>query len=407
MTITTDTEIRAFAVTKDGIKGEIAVFDYRIKPKKPSITPTTMQFSQNGLVVIAAQEADTAQATFEIYYTLDGSNPIDSDTRIKLDKTGGMDNVTLNIKEYTRVSAVAIKTILGAGGGQIYSDIATETYDVVVSKPAKPIATLASGSYIVENLEASDYTTKFKPVPEQSTIYYSIGTIQNPPADPVVGQDWTLEYTPDSDIALSGEVVIKAIVVDGFGVQSDVATYNYTIVPQIPYLPPSGDTDSAIASIPVQVAKGAQVKYTLTVGDQTITVVTEPVEDGMLYIDPQTGKAYLDEEKQTEYTYITAPDEITSDSQNYTITVTSTLDGVESGENTGIYAVKPGEKVVAPVYANVNSGEYEEIVIGENSEDDPNYVLKTIALSCLSDGAKIQYRIDDTGTLDRVLYCAD
>ena len=371
--ITEDMVIKAFAKSGSGLVGQVMSFNYYIKPEKPSIVPGTTQFANSGVVTIFAPQLSEA---YEMYYTLDGSDPTVSSTRIKAESA----SVILNISSYTKVSAVTVKN------GKIYSDVAAETYDIAYAKPIKPIPTLNVGTYVYDSERTESFTTQFLPVPNGTKIYYSIGQKGGenyPPADPMLGLDTTKEYAAGEKIEIRGETIIKAVAVNAQGQKSDIGVFYYNVVPETPVAPPSAVLSDPIAYLPVFAPSGSTVTYTVN-GVQN-TVLMDDFHQ--IYIDPNTGLAYKDQgltEKVgtlQEGTNITAP---------FKLNITSELDGNISPEGVYEYSIQ-GSGILAAPYADRLSGTYDEAVI----DGDGN--LLDIHLNTLTPGAQIEYSIGNDG----------
>lgn len=376
LTLDTDTEILARAIDKDGNVGDEYKFVYTIKPLPPVFAPESTQFTNADEITIYSPET-TAENTgrFELYYTIDGSDPITSSTAIKADETS--DTAVIKITKYTVVSAVVKKD------GTTYSSVVTHSYDIVTTKPVTPITTLPAGSYIKKIGSTEDYTTQFMPVPNGTTIYYTVSYGDEVLADPVPGTEGTIEYD-GTPIDIKGNTIIKAVAVNVFGVKSDIGIFGYTVTPETPKAAPSATIHSdTLPVVPVEAVAGSTVSY--TIGDVENSFVAPDSEK--FYIDTQTGNAYEDAD-------CTIPLGTVSDttiSSPATLDIWAELDGVQSEPNRYIYTLTTNAATIAPPYADKETGTYEEINIdGENN-------LLLVNLYSLNVDAEIQYRTDNTG----------
>ncbi len=369
-----DTEIIAKAVDKNGTEGSEYKFTYKIKPFPPEFAPESTQFTNADKITIYSPEStkDTT-ARFELYYTLDGSDPVTSTKRIKADDVS--DSATINIQGYTVVSAVVLKD------GMSYSNVVTHSYDIVTKKPIKPITTLTPGDYTLKIGDTDGYSTQFMPVPNGTEIYYTISYDGSFCPDPVPGTDGTIKYD-GTPIDVKGSTLIKAVAVNIFGVKSDVGIFDYTVTPEAPKAAPSAVINAdKLPVVPVEAVAGSTVKYDVNgVANEFVT------DDGSFYIDLNTGNAYEDAEcikpLGTE-----GNSEINSPA---TLTISAELDGIESEPNRYTYSITDDD-ILAPPYADKDMGTYEEINI------DGNNNLLVIKLYSLNTGDTIQYRFGNDG----------
>ena len=151
------------------------------------------------------------------------------------------------------------------------------------------------GTYVYDSERTESFTTQFLPVPNGTKIYYSIGQKGGenyPPADPMLGLDTTKEYAAGEKIEIRGETIIKAVAVNAQGQKSDIGVFYYNVVPETPVAPPSAVLSDPIAYLPVFAPSGSTVTYTVN-GVQN-TVLMDDFHQ--IYIDPNTGLAYKDQE---------------------------------------------------------------------------------------------------------------
>jgi len=382
LVIDKDTNIIAKAVeldSEDNIiseSGEEYTFTYKLKPLPPEFAPESTQFTNaNSITIYTPESTESNTERYELYYTLDGSDPITSDTRIKANDAS--DSVVIDIKGYTSISAVVLKD------GESYSSVVKHSYDIVTLKPVKPITILLPGYYTLK-IGGEQYSTQFIPVPQGTNIYYTVCYDGGLCPEPVPNTDGTYLYDGTSFIDVKGNTVIKAIAVNAFGVKSDVGIFSYTITPEAPKAAPSATISGTVFPVvPVDAVKGSTVKYEIgSFNNEFLNA-----DDEKFYIDTQTGNAFRDKECTvllgTESTSVNTGDSVT-------LKISSLLDGVESDTNRYIYSLS-NSSLLAPPYADKETGIYEEAKI-----DDENNILKVMLYS-LNNGGTIQYRTDNDG----------
>ncbi|MDY3031196.1 MAG: FN3 associated domain-containing protein [Clostridia bacterium] len=373
LSIDKDTDIFAKAVGKNGNEGGIYKFTYKIKPLPPEFAPESTQFTNSDKITIYCTESTNENTSrFELYYTIDGSDPITSLTRIKAADTS--DSAIIDITKYTVVSAVVKKD------GVTYSNVVTHSYDIVTKKPVKPITTLLPGNYTRKIGDDKGFETQFMPVPAGTEIYYTVSYGGGFVADPVPNTEGTVKYD-GTPIKIKGRTIIKAVAVNVFGVKSDIGIFEYTVTPEAPKAAPSAAVGgSRLPVVPVAAVKGSTVKYDIN-GFQNEFVC----DDGRFYIDTATGNSYKDKE-------CTVPlGTLNSGSLNSpaVLDIRAELDGVESQPNRYTYTLSDNINALAPPYADKETGEYEEI-----KADDENNLLY-VKLYSLNSGDTIQYKADN------------
>ena len=380
LTIDTDTVITAKAVelnTDGSVKseGQEYTFIYKIKPLPPEFAPESTQFTNADTITIYIPESTADnEGRFELYYTLDGTDPITAATRIKANGASAV----IDITKYTVVTAVVLKD------GESYSSVVKHSYDIVTLKPVKPLTTLLPGYYTHE-IGGESYSAQFMPVPQGTQIYYTFCYDGGLCPDPIPNTDGTYLYDGASFIGIKGNTVIKAIAVNSFGVKSDVGIFSYIITPEAPKAAPSAAiSGEKLPVVPVYAVKGAMVNY--KIGSFENEFVN--ADDERFFINTETGMAYRDKEC-TERLGVSNTTVNSSDS--ITLEIFSTLDGVESDTNKYIYSVSGNPLTLAPPYADKETGTYKEIKI-----DDNNNILN-VKLYSLNNGGEIQYRLDNSG----------
>ncbi len=376
-----DTNIIAKAVEFDvdgtTIKTEGAeyVFTYKIKPLPPEFAPESTQFTNANKITIYTPESTEANTDdYDLYYTLDGSDPTTSSTRIHANEAS--DSALIDITKYTVVTAAVLKN------DESWSSVVKHSYDIVTLKPVKPLTTLLPGYYIHE-IGGEGYSTQFMPVPQGTQIYYTVRYDGGLCPDPVPNTDGTYLYDGTDFIDIKGNTVIKAVAVNSFGVKSDVGIFSYTVTPEAPKAAPSATINaSSLPVVPVDAVKGSTVKY--KIGSFENEFVNADAE--RFYIDTETGMAYRDKERTKQLGRLNT----SVNSGSVSLEISSRLNGVESDTNRYTYATS-NSFVLSPPYADKETGTYEERKI-----DSHNNILKVMLYS-LNSGGKIQYRIDNEG----------
>ncbi len=372
LNIDKDTDIIAVTIDKDGNRGSEYKFTYKIKPLPPAFAPESTQFTNaDKITVYCVESTDATKDRYELYYTLDGTDPITSVTRIKANDTS--DTAVIDINGYTQVRAVIYKD------NERYSTVVTHSYDVVTLRPVKPITTLTPGTYTREIGSTEGFFTQFMPVPEGTEIYYTIGNADTFFADPIPNTDGTIKYISGDEIELKGNQIIKAVAVNVFGVKSDVGIFEYTIIPEAPKAAPSATIYSEnLPVVPVSAVAGSTISYEIN-GKENSFVTT----DGEFYIDTATGNAYKDKECTEQLGSLDNTEKLTSPA---ILNIYATLDGVNSYTNTYTYAITDDNTQLAPPYADKETGTYEEI----NADGNNNYLL--VNLYSMNNVGEIEYR---------------
>ncbi len=387
LVVDTDTHILAKAVDSDGNEGAPYTFIYKIKPLAPQFAPESTQFTSTDKVTVYTPESLNSIFTstthrFDLYYTLDGTSPITSATRIHADEES--DSATITINDYTVISAVVLKD--GENNSNNYSNIVTHAYDVVTTKPATPVPTLAPGFYTHE-IGGSPYSTQFLPTTGETQIYYTIcydGTYKK---DPTPGDEETKPYD-GNPINIEGHTIIKAIAINDFGVKSDIGIFEYIVTPEAPIASPGGSVSGdKLPIVMVNAVAGSTVKYEIGEGDEKFENEFKATDE-IFYIDTNTGNAYLD----PDCTMGLGKENAGTISSPAILHIKAELDGIESEPNTYIYSLSNNENYLASPFPDKYSGTYEEIAVFED-EGDESTVLG-IKLYTLNSGDTIQYKFD-------------
>lgn len=371
--IDTDTDILAKA-GKGDTWGEVYTFTYKIKPLPSQFAPESTQFTNASAVSVYCLESTRDNTErYSLYYTLDNSDPITSNTRIQAD--GNLDSAEIDITKYTVVKAVVLKD------NQTYSTVVTNSYDIVTKKPTKPLVTLPVGNYTRKIGDDNGFETQFMPVVGGTEIYYTISYDGTFTADPIPNTTGTIKYD-GQPIEVKGHTIIKAVAVNVFGVKSDVGIFEYIVTPESPKAAPSATiSGDKLPIIPVSAVKGSTVKYEINGFENEFVT-----DNGEFYIDTQTGNAYSDADC-TNSLGDTNTSELTSPAK---LNIKAELDGVESLENSYTYKLSDNPNTLAQPYADKETGEYEEAKV----DNDDN--LLHIKLRSLNSGDTIQYSLNNS-----------
>ena len=362
----------------DGTKtGDTYTFTYKIKPAPPVFAPESTQFTNaDKITVYCIDSVDSVSSQrYDLYYTLDGSDPITGSTARKADDDS--DSAVIDITRYTVVKAVVLKD------KERYSDVVTHSYDIVTKKPTKPLTTLKPGNYTHKIGDTEGFSTKFMPVSSGTEIYYTVSYDGAYIADPLPNAAGTYLYDDTaSPIEVKGRTVIKAVAVNIFGVKSDVGIFEYLVTPEAPKAAPSASVaGTRLPTVPVSTVYGSKVTYNINGYENSFVC-----DDGVFRLDLQTGAAYKDK----ECTILLAEGSATPISAPAVLTLKAELDGIESEESHYTYSLG-GASTLAQPFADKETGDYEEI----KADDDNN--LLHVRLDSLNDGAAIRYRLDNTG----------
>jgi len=361
-----NTKVIAKIVYPDGTYGKDYTFDYILKPLPPEFAPLSTQFADSGTVIVSCMESNASTTgRYSLYYTTDGSDPTDTNNKNRILANTESDSAAIGIDRYTVISAAVLRD------NEEYSEVVVHSYDIVTTKPVKPVTTLVPGYYTRE-IDGEDFFTEFLPVPTGTTIYYTVDYEGGPCPAPMPGDGITKPYVPgETKIDVKGKTIIRAVAVNEFNVRSDIATFTFTVVPEAPIAAPSASVYGELPVVPATSVPGSTVTYTVTeqndLNDKYNVSFVTP-DNGQFYIDTTTGNAYKDKDC-TELLYDANPNH---DKQNpfdspVVLTIKATLDDVTSETNTYRYEAVPTDTTLAPPYADKQTGTYEEIELGDDS----------------------------------------
>lgn len=378
LTIDRTTTIKAMAENTSGETGAVYTFDYTILPARPILSPESTQFEGSGTVYINKASNEDG---YTVYYTTDGSDPRDPDSA-RTEVTGA--SASVNITGDTIINAVAFQD-------GTYGTVVTGTYIIATGRPTQPTVTLAEGTYTLQNGTVNNYFTQFNPMPSGYQIYYTVGYGSTPPDPSVTDTENTILYAGE-EIPLRGNTYIRAIAVNQNGEVSDIAAFDYQIIPEAPILPPTS-TIKDIDVIEVSTIEGALSDYEITVNGQSVYNTVTLEDTSVYYIDPTTGKAYKDKEKTEELPTENAfdPAYVPADGDTISVSVDATVDGVTGLETEMSYTIDSTVTTVAQPYADKNTGEYAERVI----DDNPDYAVLAVRLGTMETAGTIQYHTGD------------
>ena len=359
--------VTAKIVYPDGTFGKDYTFSYIIKPLPPEFAPLSTQFADTGTVIVSCMESNASTTgRYSLYYTTDGSDPTDPNNPNRILANPETDSAAIGIEEYTVISAAVLRD------GEEYSEVEVHSYDIVTTRPVKPVTTLVPGYYTRE-IDGDDYFTEFLPFPSGTVIYYTVDYEGGPCPAPMPGDGVTKEYVPgETKIDVRGKTIIRAVAINEFNVRSDIATFTYTVVPEAPVAAPSASVYGELPVVPVKSVPGSTVYYSVAeqndVNDKYSVEFVTP-DNGEFYVDTATGNAYEDE-ACTKPLYPENPNHSKDNpfSSPVILNIKASLDDVMSEQNTYRYEANPvSDETVAPPYADKETGTYEEIDMGDDS----------------------------------------
>lgn len=209
--------------------------------EQPVITPTTRNFTGTLTYTI------TPPANWDVYYTIDGSDPSDANNSNRVSLAHGANPVSNTIGEGMAVDAsVTVKAIAyNPSDASHTSVVVSETYtkkDDLPDPIFDPDGT-KTGGY---KYNTSDLTVQIACAYAGSIIYYTIGESSSID-DPVIGAANTYRYSGLSKVTVTGNKYIKAVAYDPVNeIFSNVVTayYYYSENMDKPYFQVSNDEGS-------------------------------------------------------------------------------------------------------------------------------------------------------------------
>jgi hypothetical protein len=363
-------------------------FVYIIKPLAPVFSPESCEFTSADIVTVFSPEStNDNKDRFELWYTLDGTEPTGS---LKAPEN---DIVNIPVTGYTKIKAVVVKD------GEYMSETVEHIYNVVYDKPAKPTATLPSG-YYTRQIGSDEFATMFAKAPKGVEIYYTIGDRNTPFDAPDLNTpDGAIKYVPGTQIAVTNDTMIKAIAVqtvNGNIVKSDVAVFDYIITPEAPVAPASSVVKEfpliPVDAIAVELSNGERsiVEYKIgneTDGFETVSFCTDEVDsDGRVrfYIDTKTGNSYRDIDKSELICSTGRTNEFLS---TVILEIKTILDGEESQTNAYAYIAGGDDTILTAPYADKQSGTY--------PESKTPFVVNLYSIYDDMDNISIEWKYDD------------
>ncbi len=363
-------------------------FVYIIKPLAPVFSPESCEFTSADVVTVFSPEStNDNKDRFELWYTLDGSEPTGSL------KAPANDVVNIPVTGYTKIKAVVVKD------GEYMSEVVEHTYNVVYDKPAKPTATLPSG-YYTRQIGSDEFATMFITPPKGVEIYYTIGDRNTPFDAPDINTPGgAIKYESGTEIVVTNDTMIKAIAVQtisGNIVKSDVSVFDYIITPDAPVAPGSAVVKEfpliPVDALAVEASDGERCIAYYRIGNETDgyemgSFCTDEVDsDGHVrfYIDTKTGNAYKDIDKN-EILYDIGRIEEFSDT--VILEIKTILDNEESQTNAYAYIIGGEDTVLTPPYADKPSGTY--------TESKTLFVVNFYSIYDDKDNITIEWKYDD------------
>ena len=213
-------------------------------------------------------------------------------------------------------------------------------------------------------------------MPSGYQIYYTVGYGSTPPDPSVTDTVNTILYAGE-EIPLRGNTYIRAIAVNQNGEVSDIAAFDYQVIPEAPILPPAS-TIKDMDVIEVITIEGAMSDYEITVDGQSVYNTVTLEDASVYYIDPTTGKAYKDKEKTKNCRRRTRLIRLMfrRTAIQSAFLLRATVDGVTGLETEASYTIDSTVTTVARRMRDKNTGEYAERVIDGN----PDYAVLAVRL---------------------------
>lgn len=197
--------LKFFAVDSGGNVSDIVTMNYTIDKTAPTANtkPSGSTYTTKQNVSITA--LDNFDPTPVIYYTLDGTDPTNSATRVKY-------SGPITITTTTRLRYVAVDDASN------WSRVYDERYVMNYTKAPVPSANVKSGSYTSDQVVTLTATDQIDPKPK---IYYTL--------DGSKPTNKSTLYTWPISINTIGTTVLKFIAVNNAGLTSNVMNCTYTL----------------------------------------------------------------------------------------------------------------------------------------------------------------------------------
>lgn len=197
--------LKFFAVDAGGNVSNIITMNYTIDETAPTAytKPSGSTYTTKQNVSITA--SDNLDPNPVIYYTLDGTDPTNSATRVKYSEP-------ITITSSTRLRYVAVD--YANNWSQVYDEI----YVMKYTNAPVPTANIASGLYSSDQVVTLTATDQIDPKPK---IYYTLDG-SNPTTKSTL-------YTWPISINTIGTTILKFIAVNNAGLVSNVITCTYTL----------------------------------------------------------------------------------------------------------------------------------------------------------------------------------
>jgi hypothetical protein len=315
-TITSSTTVKAIAIREDRLSSAVAEKSLELTVVAPSISLDSGTYESAQEVTLSTTTADAA-----IYYTLDGSDPTDSGTRVQYTET-------LSIDHGLTLKAVAEKD------GWTTSTETSATYVMYVADPSFSI---------VEDTYASAQTVEITTTTPGVTIYYTTN-----------GDDPTAASNPySSAVSVPQSLTLKAIAIKDGCTDSGISTVSYII---------QGTSGLEIVDLPdytvsIQLPDGWETGTVITGAGATITasVTPTPSEGEVSYVWYLDGETALNNGGSVasitnNFEFGGSLDEVTLVSGPHVLTVVVTKDEMTFSDQKVIVAASTGTVGEVDVY---------------------------------------------------------
>ncbi|WP_343277393.1 chitobiase/beta-hexosaminidase C-terminal domain-containing protein [Ligaoa zhengdingensis] len=263
-----------------------ARFTYQLaKASAPTISPSTSDEEVAKLAEGSQIKLLTKETGVEVYYTTDGTSPVvpaggsPSGSTKRYDPAAG---ITMPL-----VDTFFIITAVVHDPSGVYADSEPVTFyyqspapvQAVYAVPA-PTAPVVKGAAV--QLRCST---------DGANIFYEVAYGAAPPNDPAPYQSQS--YSADNPIVVDQEMTVKALA-EKDGVRSKIATYHYTVAPQLASPGASIDSGSIVyhgIKLHLSAAQGATVIYTKDGSDPTDVTNTKRLYGRDLVLDGKEGES--------------------------------------------------------------------------------------------------------------------